>query len=95
VVLGDPARVVVLARGDGGGANGLGAGEGGVGVGCLLGLLGGLGALGLREEGLNPGLVDEEEGAGEGSGEEQVEEDAAPEELAINVTVKVFVWRAE
>lgn len=33
-------------------------------------------AAGLREEGLKPGLVDEVEGAEEGGGEEEVEEDA-------------------
>ena len=73
MAFGDPALVVVLAGGDG---SGLGAGEGGVGVDGPLGLLGGLGALGLGEEGLDPGLVDEVEGSGEGTSEEEVQGDA-------------------
>lgn len=74
----DPALVVGLAAG--GGGSGLGAGEGGVGVGGLLGLFGaagrGLGALGLREEGFDPGLVDKVEGSAERGGQDEVEEDA-------------------
>lgn len=76
VVVGDPALVVGLAAGGGGG--GLGAGEdvGGLGNG-LLDLFRGAGsALGLGEEGLDPGLVDKVEGAGKGGGEDEVEEDA-------------------
>lgn len=75
MVVGDPALVVRLA-GAGGRANRLGAGESGVGVDDLLALLGRLGALGLREEGLDPGLVDKVEGASEDAREDEVEEDA-------------------
>jgi hypothetical protein len=70
VVVGDPALVVRLA-------GGLGAGEGVSGVdGLLDGLLGGARLLGLGEQGLDPGLIDEVEGASEGGGEDEVEEDA-------------------
>lgn len=70
VVVRDPALVVRLA-------GGLGAGEGIGGVdGLLGGLLGGARLLGLGEQGLDPGLVDKEEGASEGGSEDQVEEDA-------------------
>ena len=76
MVIGDPVLVV----GAGGRASGLGAGEGGVGGGDLDllggGLLGAGGALGGGQESLDPGLVDEVEGACEGAGEEEVEEDA-------------------
>jgi hypothetical protein len=41
-----------------------------------LGLLAGLGTLGLGEEGLDVGLVDEVGGSGEGSTQDQVQEDA-------------------
>lgn len=69
MVVGDPALVVRLA-------GGLGAGEGIGGVdGLLDGLLGGARLLGLGEQGLDPGLVDEEEGASEGGSEDEVEED--------------------
>lgn len=80
VVLGDPALIVVLARA-GGSASGLGAGEGLSSL-DLLGLLGGAGALGLGEESLDPGLVDEVEGTGEGGGKEEVEEDAIDSQIA-------------
>ena len=72
VVVGDPALVVGLvgARGHGGG---LASGENLDGL-VLLDLLGALARLG--EEGLDPGLVDEVEGAAEDSGKEEVEEDA-------------------
>lgn len=75
VVVGDPSLIVVLARGSGdasrfGAREGIGDVDGG-----LLALLGG-GTLGLGEESLNPGLVDEVESTGEGSSEEEVEEDA-------------------
>ena len=75
VVLGDPALVVLLAAGD---AGGLGAREG-LDLEGLLDqrlLLGRLGALSLREEGLDPGLVDKVEGAAEDARQEEVEEDA-------------------
>lgn len=70
MVVGNPALVVRLA-------GGLGAGEGIGGVdGLLDGLLGGARLLGLGEQSLDPGLVDEEEGASEGGSEDKVEEDA-------------------
>lgn len=70
VVVRDPALVVGLA-------GGLGAGEGISGVdGLLDGLLGGARSLGLGEQGLDPGLVDEEEGATENGSEDKVQEDA-------------------
>lgn len=72
MALGDPALVVVLP---GGGGDRFGGGLG-------LGLLGAGGALGLGEEGLDPGLVDKVEGAGEGGGEEEVEEDAGKCQLS-------------
>lgn len=75
MVVRDPALVVVFSINDSNG-NGLGAGEGLNDVDSLLSLLSGAGALGLREEGLDPGLVDEVEGTSESSGEEEVEEDA-------------------
>jgi hypothetical protein len=77
VVLGDPALVVALV-GTGGGASRLGTGEG-LGSLGLLGLLGARGAgrtARLGEEGLDPGLVDEVQGAAEDAGQEEVEEDA-------------------
>lgn len=74
MVVRDPALIVVLARGIDNGDS-LGAGEGLGNIDGLLGLLVGAGALGLGEEGLDPGLVDEVESAGEGSREEEVEED--------------------
>jgi hypothetical protein len=74
VALGDPALVVVLSR-SGGDTRLVGAGDG-LGL-DLLGLLGGAGsALGLGEEGLDPGLVDKVQGTSEGTSEEEVEEDA-------------------
>ena len=75
MVVGNPALIVVLVRDDSNG-DGLGAGEGLGDLDDLLGLLSGAGALGLREEGLDPGLVDEVESTGESSREEEVEEDA-------------------
>jgi hypothetical protein len=73
-MIGDPVLVVGSAgEGD---AGGLGTGEVGVGLESLDDLLGGARALGLGEEGLDPGLVDEVEEAAEGRGEEKVEEDA-------------------
>lgn len=71
MVVGDPALVVRLS-------GGLGAREGigGVDDGLLDGLLGGAGLLGLGEQRLDPGLVDEEEGASEGGSEDKVQEDA-------------------
>lgn len=66
----DPALVIGLA-------GGLGAGEGISGVdGLLDGLLGGARSLGLGEQSLDPGLVDEEEGATENGSEDKVQEDA-------------------
>lgn len=75
MVVGDPALVVVLAGGRGHGDR-LGAGQGGVGVDRLLGLLRRLDALSLREEGLDPRLVDKVQRAGKGGREDDVEEDA-------------------
>ena len=75
MVVGNPALIVVLVRDDSNGG-GLGAGERLNNVDGLLGLLVGAGALGLREEGLDPGLVDKVESTGESSREEEVEEDA-------------------
>ena len=75
MVVGNPALIVVLVRDDSNG-DGLGAGEGLGDLDDLLGLLSGAGTLGLREEGLDPGLVDEVESTGESSREEEVEEDA-------------------
>lgn len=70
MVVRDPALIVRLA-------GGLGAGEGIGGVnGRLDGLLDGARALGLGEKRLDPGLVDEEEGASEDGREDEVEEDA-------------------
>lgn len=70
MVVGDPALVVRLA-------GGLGAGEGIGGIdGLLDGLLGGAGPLGLGEQGLDPGLVDEVEGAAKRGSEDKVQEDA-------------------
>lgn len=70
MVVGDPALVVGLA-------GGLGAREGIGGVdGLLDGLLGGASLLGLGEQRLDPGLVDEVEGASEGGSEDKVQEDA-------------------
>lgn len=83
MVLGDPALIVLLARASSS-AGGLGAGEGLGGL-DLLALLGGAGALGLGEESLDPGLVDEVEGTGEGGGEEEVEEDAIESQIGSSV----------
>jgi hypothetical protein len=74
VVVGNPALIVVLVRDDSNG-DGLGAGERLSNLDDLLGLLSGTGALGLREKGLDPGLVDKVESTGESSREEEVEED--------------------
>lgn len=76
----DPALVVVLVSAGSGGAGGLVAGGGlgdDLGVGSLLGLaLDGLGALGLGEEGLDPGLVDEVGSSAKDGGEDEVQKDA-------------------
>jgi hypothetical protein len=70
VVVRDPALVIGLA-------GGLGAREGIGGVdGLLDGLLGSTRFLGLGEESLDPGLVDEVEGASESGSENKVQEDA-------------------
>lgn len=69
MVLGDPALVVLASDASGISGNGLGL-EG------LAGLLGGRLLGGLGEEGLDPGLVDEVDGASEGASEDEVEEDA-------------------
>lgn len=74
VVVRDPALVVVLSRSDGNGGR-LGAGERLSNIDGLLGLLVGTGSLSLGEESLDPCLVDEVEGTGESSREEEVEED--------------------
>lgn len=76
MVVGDPSLIVVLASGSGhtsrlGARERVGDIDGG-----LLALLGGLRSLSLGEESLDPGLVDEVESAGEGSSQEEVEEDA-------------------
>lgn len=76
VVVRDPALVVVLSRSDGNGGR-LGAGERLSNIDGLLGLLVGTGSLSLGEESLDPCLVDEVEGTGESSREEEVEEDTA------------------
>lgn len=76
VVVRDPALVVRLA-------GGLGAGKGIGGVDGLLDrLLGRARSLSLGEQSLDPGLVDEEEGAAEDSSEDKVQEDAGQSELA-------------
>lgn len=76
MVLGDPGLVVALV-GTSGDAGRLGAGQRLSGFDRFLALLGGArSALGLREEGLDPGLVDEVEGSAEDSGQEDVQEDA-------------------
>lgn len=70
MVVGDPALVVGLA-------GGLGAREGIGGIdGLLDDLLGGASLLGLGEQRLDPGLVDEKEGASESGSEDKVQEDA-------------------
>ncbi len=82
MVVGDPALVVALAVAAASGAGRLGAGEGlGLGGGGLArggGLLAavGLGRARLREQGLDPRLVDEVQGRAEDAGQEEVEEDA-------------------
>lgn len=76
MVVGDPALVVLLV-GTGGGAGGLVSGERLDDVDLPALLDGGLGAARLREEGLDPGLVDEVESAAEDTGQEDVQEDAA------------------
>lgn len=103
VVLGNPALVDGgdTGRSTDGGRDSLVAGEGGVGVD-----IGGkrfarglgarsLGALSLGEESLDPGLVDEVEDATEGSGEEEVEEDAGTYIVSIckRVTRSWARWR--
>lgn len=92
MVLGDPALVIVLARASGS-AGGLGAGEGLSSL-DLLGLLGGAGALGLGEESLDPGLVDEVEGTSEGGGEEDVEEDAISSQISESMGrgLETYIW---
>lgn len=72
VVVGDPALVIVLLS-TSGGASRFRAGKGLDNL--LLCLLGGLDA-GLREQGLDPGLVDEVKGAAEKAGQNKIEEDA-------------------
>jgi hypothetical protein len=86
-VVRNPALVIVLSRGDGNGGR-LGAGERLSNINGLLGLLVGTGALSLREESLDPGLVDEVEGTGEGSREEEVEEDTVSV-----VSLRLEEWR--
>lgn len=86
MVVWDPGLVVVLAGNSSSDASRLGARKGiaSVNGSGLLALLGGTGSLGLGEESLDPGLVDEVESTGEGSSEENVEEDAKREmELVI------------
>ena len=76
VVLGDPGLVVALVS-TSGDAGRLGPGQRLSGFDRLLALLDGArSALGLREEGLDPGLVDEVESSAEDSGQEYVQEDA-------------------
>lgn len=81
VVAGDPGLVVVLV-GARGRASRLVAGKG-LGDLDLLGLLGRLDNAGLREQGLDPGLVDKAESGAKQAGEEQVEEDATSTRLAL------------
>lgn len=85
VVAGDPGLVVVLV-GARGRASRLVAGKG-LGDLDLLGLLGRLDNAGLREQGLDPGLVDKAESGAKQAGEEQVEEDTTATRLAL-VTAK-------
>lgn len=76
MVVGDPGLIVILvdSRGD---ASRLVARQGLGHLNGLLALLAGTGSLlGLREQGLNPSLVDEVDGTTEDAGEEEVEEDA-------------------
>lgn len=83
VQVGNPALVVVLAIGPGdhGGLGGLVAGDGGDELG-LAHLLGGLGALLLGKQRLNPRLVNEVEGGSEDARQEDVQEDAAETQSA-------------
>lgn len=75
MVLGNPGLVINLS-GAGGDTSRLGTRKGLSNLDSLLSLLGGAGTLGLGKEGLDPGLVDEVEGTGKGTGKEEVEEDA-------------------
>lgn len=72
VVVGDPALVVA-----GGGGGRIGGGRGDFGLDLLDFLGGARSALGLGEEGLDPGLVDKVEGTSESGRQDEVEEDAA------------------
>lgn len=89
VVVRDPRLIVVLVdtRGD---ANRLVARQG---LGDLDGLLALLAStrslLGLRKQGLDPGLVDEVDGATEDAGQEEVEEDTRNSQL-LNCRSEVF-----
>lgn len=80
-MVGDPALVIALAVAAARGARRLGTGQGlSLDHGAARGLLAagvGLGGAGLREERLDPGLVDKVEGRAEDAGQEEVEEDAA------------------
>lgn len=82
MVLGDPGLVVALVSASGN-AGRLGAGQRLSSFDRLLALLASArGALGLREERLDPGLVDEVEGAAEDSGQEEIQEDTISSQLA-------------
>ncbi len=83
VVLGDPALIVALV-GSGGGTGGLAARGGLRDLGLLDLLGGGLGATGLGEESLDPGLVHEVDGSAEETSQEEVEEDAGVTESVID-----------
>lgn len=82
MVLGDPGLVVALVSASGDSGR-FGAGQGLSSLDRLLALLAGArSALGLGEEGLDPGLVDEVEGAAEDPGQEDIQEDSVQGWLA-------------
>jgi hypothetical protein len=81
-MLGDPGLVVTLVSASSNSGR-LGAGQWLSGFDGLFALLSGTGsALGLGEEGLDPGLVDKVEGATEDTGQEDIQEDAVEGQLA-------------
>lgn len=86
----DPALVVALGAFTAAGSTGrLVAREGSVGIGgdgslaALLAAGASAGLLGLREERLDPSLVDKVQGRAEEAGEEQIQEDAVGFESAV------------
>lgn len=91
MVLGDPGLVVSLVSASGY-AWRLGSGQRLSSLDRLLAFLAGArGALGLREEGLDPGLVDEVERSAEDTGQEKIQEDTVLGQLAGQVRSS-FVW---